>query len=115
MNQAQLFDDSGKVLRDLGMQQAIDHADTDSPGWSERAYEALKEYLKRHSGEFMGEDVRLWAYQDYKLERADNHRAWGSVINRAARNGLIRKVGIRQVANPVAHCANANVWSRGLA
>ena len=101
--QTNLF--TGPELRDKGIKKAVDHAGVE---WADEAYDYLKLYIRR-GHEFMAEDVRRWA-KGWLLEDPPSKRAWGGVIRRAANAGLIEKVGIRQVQNQKAHCANANVW-----
>ena len=110
-----MFDSEGKVLRDIGMQQAVDHAERVEPGWKESAYRYLENFLT-YAGRygiksFMAEDIRAWAHQN-GLNRPPHNRAWGSVIMKAAKRGLIVKIGIGQVKNPAAHSANAAIWRR---
>jgi hypothetical protein len=108
VNQASL-DFSGKDLRDMGMAQAIGHAESVDPNWPESAHQALIRFIGSHRGEFMAEQVREFAAKT-GLSQPPHLRAWGSVFLRAARAGLIRRVGFGQVTNPKAHCANAAVW-----
>ena len=112
-NQAQLIGPSGEALRDAGIQQAIGNANQECASWSEKAFIALQEFLRYTSKRsFMTEELRCWAHQDYGLPRPPHSRAWGGVVGRAAKQGLIRKIGITQVRNRTAHCANAAVWTR---
>lgn len=106
MTQLTLF--SGAALRDQGMQQAIEHAEQDAPGWSQRALEMLDACPMDR---FMVEDLREWAYAN-GLDRVDNDRAWGSVITKAARLGLVMHNGYRSVKNRKAHATPASVWLR---
>lgn len=105
----------GKELAEVGMQQAIDHANEETPEWSVMAYSAIKDFLEASplaEGEFMGEEIRLWAHQEGGLVEPPHKRAWGGVIHKAAKCGLIRKLRIDTVKNPQAHAANAAVWSK---
>lgn len=113
--QHSVFDlDKGRENRDSGMQTAISHADAVSPEWSVRAYSLLQRYLKDYPGEFMAEDFRSFCAQvDFELP--PHARAFGGVISRAAKAGLIRKVRIGQVKNVKAHCALASVWIKNIA
>lgn len=114
MMQSSMFGNDGKVLRDAGMKQAIDHAEQEVPNWSDLALEKVREFIRYYPHlEFMTEDVREWAH--YKgLPQAPSKRSWGGVILKASKQGIIVKVGIGQVKNPKAHCANANIWKRKL-
>jgi hypothetical protein len=107
--QTEIF--TGSQARDEGMNRAVDHANRVVEDWSERAYTELQNFLRSNPGEFMCEDFRGWcAMIDFPLP--PHARAFGGVIARAARAGLIKKAGIGQVKNVKAHCANANVWRR---
>ena len=107
--QTNLF--TGQELRDKGIKKAVDHAGVK---WADEAYEFLlhkilyMKLLPEYGRTFMVEDVRRAAID--VINDPPSNRAWGGVIRRAANAGLIEKVGIRQVTNPKAHCANANVW-----
>lgn len=110
MNQSSMFGGEGEVLRDAGMQQAIDHAEQETPSWSDLALNMVSDFIDAYPHlEFMAEDVRKWSHHK-GLPEPPSKRAWGGVIVRAARLDLIVKVGIGQVKNPTAHCANANIW-----
>jgi len=96
---------TGQQLRDAGMKQAIEHADKVVESWSDKAYDHLLKYIVLHD-EFMAEDLRY----ESKLPEPPSRRAWGQIMLRAAKSGLIYRVGFRAVKNPKAHCANASLW-----
>jgi hypothetical protein len=98
----------GKQLKERGMQKAVDHANQVHTDWSEKAFEFLKSFIIEHK-KFLAEDVRY--YSAGKVPEPPSQRAWGSVIVRAAKAGLIRRVGYEQVKNVKAHRANASVWA----
>lgn len=100
--------ESARRLRDAGMKTAIDHADRISEHWSDRAYWIAEAYARLHS-EFTGEQLRSYA-SAVGLELPPDGRAWGGVLNRLARSGLIRKGGYRNSTNPLAHCRPVTVW-----
>lgn len=103
----------GTAGRDKGMRQALNHAERETPAWGDRAYEALKSFLDYHPSEyFFGENVREWASEQELVPDPPHARAWGGVIAKAARSGLIEKQGIGQVSNPKAHKANAAIWRK---
>ena len=104
------IDFTGAELALKGMQQAIDHADSVSEKWSERAYQLLIKFLKENK-RFMAEDLRSYAaLVDFELP--PHPRAWGGVVVRASNNRLIISINTKPVKNPKAHCANANYWER---
>ena len=112
MNQEALFDESGAELRDRGMKKAIDHAEQETPNWGDLAFDQLKEFTSMFPDlEFMAEDFREYAVLR-DLPIPPHNRAFGSVMARAARAGLIVKVRYGQVQNPKAHRANAAVWRK---
>lgn len=71
-----------------GMRAAEEAANRAQAGWSDRALEALVEvgHTLEH---FTIEDLREKA----GVESPTDERAWGGVVKRAARLGIIRKVG----------------------
>ena len=92
------------------MQRAEDHANQMVDSWSEHAYRFLVSYINSHfyGYEFMVEDVRQAAL--LIVPSPPSQRAWGSVILRAAKSGLIACAGYRRVKNIKAHCTPATVW-----
>lgn len=85
----QLAIDFVRARRDDGIQRAGDHA---GDGWKRRARGYLLEYLATHSGAFLAEDVREFA-EERGLDLPPDGRAWGAVVQGAARDGCIRKIG----------------------
>ncbi len=81
--------------RDTGMLNSVNHAEANSPGWQDEAAALLQQFVngRRFAGRsFMAEDFVAWASQ-IGLEDPPDKRAFGAVIQRAARAGVIRKVG----------------------
>lgn len=105
---SQLNIDYSRQARDKGIEQAEKHANQVHTDWSERAFEFLKSFIETNK-KFLAEDVRFHSIG--KVESPPSQRAWGSVIVRAAKEGLIRRVGYEQVKNVKAHRANASVWA----
>ena len=97
----------GSQLRDKGIKQAINNANDTHEKWSEKAYKFLTDYIKSHH-EFMTEDVRVAS--EKKIPIPPSNRAWGGIILRASRAGLINKVGFANVKNVKAHRTPATVW-----
>lgn len=100
---------TGTELKNGGMAVASLNAEYANQGWNEEAFYLLKKYLKTHIGNFMCEHVRAFARENL-LPEAPSSRAWGSIIVRAVKEGLIVQVGFSKVSNPRAHNANAAVW-----
>lgn len=100
---------SGTALRDIGIAQAVDHAESEAPGWSGRALDMLRRYIAEVGGAFQAEDVREWGKMQ-GLDDPPHKRAWGGVIVRAKNIGLIRFVKYENVQNRQAHATPASVW-----
>ena len=102
----------GLQLRDKGIKKAIDNANDTHDKWSDKAYKFLLDYIKYGEGrdqyEFMTEDVRVAS--EKAIPKPPSNRAWGSVILRASRSGLINRVGFANVKNAKAHKTPASVW-----
>lgn len=99
-----------KQLRDAGMKKAVDHANAVSPNWSEKAYKRLLEFIDRVPGEFMIEDVRAFSVLDDGFEMPPNSKAWGSVVVRAFKAGIIKRVRYDQAKGPKCHMTTVSVW-----
>jgi len=97
---------TGQELRDRGIEQAVSHA---GQKWTDQAYQFLLLFCNGHA-EFMAEDVRRASKGC--VPEPPSKRAWGGVIVRASKAGLIERVGYRQVKNAKAHCTPAAVWRR---
>ena len=98
---------NGTQLRDKGINQAIDNADDTHERWSEKAYKFLTNWIKTQY-EFMTEDVRLASEKEIPLP--PSNRAWGGIVIRASKAGLISRVGFSNVKNVKAHRTPATVW-----
>lgn len=102
---------TGEQLRDLGIQKAVNHADSISPNWSQDALNLIKRFIQQWpADEFMTEDIRAYAEKEKGFVAPLSLRAWGGPICKAKNEGLIEAIGTKQVKNPKAHMANATVW-----
>lgn len=75
--------------------------------WNTLAYAAFVDYANAAKGTFLTEDVRL-ASTD--LPQPPDNRAWGGVVNRARRDGVVKQVGF--APSRTGHCRPMPVWSR---
>lgn len=103
--QPDLFDQA-RARRDLGMQRAADHASRVEPEWIDRAFTFLSDFARTH-GEFLSEDV-VAAASTADFPEPPDRRAWGHVVNRASRAGLIRRVGAKPART--SNCSLKPVW-----
>lgn len=109
-----LFDQpplTGRELAQAGMNRAIVHADEVVENWSEDAYSMFLKYISQFGSgyRFIGEQARTYA-EAMKLPKPPSLRAWGAIMVRAAKSGVITKVGYSQVRNSKAHGANCSLW-----
>ena len=97
---------------EAGMKRAAEHAESDAPGWGERAYGALVAYLAAHKGQtFIAPAVRTWSEETYRLDPPATNWAWGGVIRRASNRGLIKRVGHSSYGDTVAHTRTVVIWT----
>lgn len=78
-----------KDARDTGIERSGERADRDEANWTERAALAIGSYARSVGGPFLIEDAR----ESAGISAPPDGRAWGKATTRAARDGLIRKVG----------------------
>jgi hypothetical protein len=104
MNQLQL----SLEARDKGIAKAIDHANQVHESWGEKAYGMFRDFIYKRKCEFMCEDFRHAVTG--LLPNPPHNRAFGNVLMRAAKAGLIERVRYAPVRNVKAHRANASVW-----
>lgn len=100
---------TGEQLKRQGMKIASESAEEKEPGWNEKAYKFLIEYIKTHE-KFLAEDIR-WASVGIVPE-PPSRRAWGSIIVRAAREGYIERIGYTTTNSPKSHKTPASLWQR---
>lgn len=96
--------DNKEARRDAAMASAVEHADNATPGWSDAALEYVKHFARAHK-EFLAEDVRVLAPLLGLPEPPDN-RAWGAVIRRARKEGIITPAGY----GTDQYCSIKQIW-----
>lgn len=100
---AQLRIDFARAQRDESMQRAVDAAEGRVPRWGEVAFQYIRLYAQQHKGtRFIGRDITQ-AAKVYGLESPASEKAWGGPVQRAVREGVLRKVGFAQ--DPNRHCS----------
>ena len=108
---------TAEELRDAGIKQSVTHADEVVESWSENVWKSMNDYcyfikngfLYAKDRCFMAEQFRLFCVL-LGLPDPPTHRAYGAIIVRAAKAGLIERVGYAPVKNKKAHCTPATVW-----
>lgn len=91
MNQIAMNFDTARAERDAGIQRAAQHAEEASPRWGDLALDRIRAYATNHA-EFISEECTDWAAAQGFTSPADP-RAWGAPFQKAAKLGIIRKVG----------------------
>lgn len=119
MNQSDLFPDSdpdrdnkkrARSARDQGIKRAIDNADRHCADWSDRAFSLVQPYLMRKAGEkITGEEVRQYV-ERMGLPNPPDKRSWGAIMLRAAKKGLLQKVGWTTASDPKVRCNPISLW-----
>jgi hypothetical protein len=109
MNQAQLDltqlnPTAAKRAKDAGMQKAIDNAGKE---WAEMAYDAFCLYARTHL-DLTTEAVRA---ANPQIPAPPDKRAWGAVAKRAARAGIVEKLGLVKAQSPTVHCMYVTSWA----
>lgn len=102
---------AAEVLKEDGMNRAVLGAESLIPGWGDMAFEMLKTFLMEHAGQFMMEDVRAYSYKK-GLPRPERDQAWGAIVRRAFKSGLIAKIGQGIAKDPTRHRGYTALWER---
>jgi hypothetical protein len=95
--------------RDEAIQRAVDHAEAVEPGWANRATELLLEYLAHTRQPFTTLELRHWALGTHGFAGVTNW-AWGSVMAKARKAGIIEQVGTREVGDATSHLKVSPLW-----
>lgn len=102
---------AGIQLAIFGAQAAADKADRKYAGWQDQAWAFFLAYCKKNKdSSFMGEDVRIAAETSGEVPPPQDGRAWGSIIMRASRGALIRRIGFAPVKDRKSHSNPKSVW-----
>ncbi len=78
--------EQARLVRDEGMAQALAHAQEVDESWPERAFRHLIDYAEVNAC-FISHDVTEG------LPSPTDDRSWGPIFVRAARTGIIKRVG----------------------
>lgn len=92
--------------RDLGIERAARKSGED---WQQAALDRLRMYLRAWELPFLTEDFSHWALAN-DFRPPHDGRAWGAVMQTAARRKLIRKVGYR--AAKTSNLSPKVLWQR---
>jgi len=94
-----------------GIDQAAAGADREISGWSQIAFGFIKSYAAAHRGkQYIGHDI-VQASIAAGIVQPSNSKAWGAPIQRAAREGVIVRVGFSP--DPNRHTNPVPLWTTG--
>lgn len=102
------FNFDAQTLKNAGMATALQSAEEKEESWGDKCYNLLKEFVRIHRQEFMTEEFRRWA--ENRIAEPPSKRAYGAVIVRASKDGLITHQGYAPTNNALAHRTPASVW-----
>lgn len=98
----------GAQLRDEGIRRAVEHADAVEDRWSGRALAWVKTIAER-GGTLTSESVMDEAYAT-GLPVPPEPRAWGGIMQAAAKRGWIKRDGFVESGHARAHCRPIARW-----
>lgn len=93
------------------MRRALLSAESKNSLWPAQAMDMLRRFVESYGGPFMVEDVRAFAYKQ-GLQHPDLDQAWGAIVRRAAKSGLIVKIGQGVAKDPTRHRGYTALWQR---
>jgi hypothetical protein len=80
--------------RDDGIARALEHAEQETPDWRVGAIRALECFLRERGNlPFLAEVFRVFATSNALVEEPPDARAWGAVMTRAKKLGLVESCG----------------------
>lgn len=90
-----------------GIRKAEESTEAKAPGWSEKCYALLLQYIKIQK-EFTSEEFRKWV--EDKIESPNHNRSFGGIMLRARIAGLIEEIGYRPTTSVKSHRCPSKVW-----
>jgi hypothetical protein len=101
-----------RAARDEGMNRAAAHAERVTPAWGTMAYRRLVRFAHQTEA-FTTEQARAWAYADGLLP-PPNECAWGAVVTRAVKAGVLTLDDFATAENVSRHCGINRLWRSNL-
>jgi hypothetical protein len=91
------------------MAQALNHAESTEPGWGNLVYQEFLWWCLGESGtKFTAPEFIDYCLKDARVPAPPTNKAFGSCFTRAAKAGLIRKVGYQP--HPLRHASPTVLW-----
>jgi hypothetical protein len=91
-----------------GIERSSANAERKNPGWNDDAYQYVVDYPEK---QFMTEDVRFHA-EECGLPIPPSKRAWGAVMVRARKDGIIQSLGVKRKPSDSSHGTPAVLWEK---
>ena len=101
----------GDTLAVAGSATAAAHAESQSAGWLARATGLAEQFLLQIAGQraFQAAQMRVYAEQ-HGLPPPPDARAWGHIMRRLKKRGLIVSVGTGKSSDPKQHSGFITEW-----
>lgn len=96
---------AARARRDIGIERAARHATRIDPEWLEKAFAFVRQYAENHD-RFLTEDIR--AASRGVVPVTENEKAWGAVMQRAARAGVLAPAGYAPAKT--SNCSPKVLW-----
>jgi len=97
-----------------GMRTATDHAESEDPGWSDRAVLTVAACVAANPHPdrdgLIAPEIRNWCYE-HGLDRPASEHAWGGVMKRARTQGIIVRTNRqRWYGDETIHSSPSSIW-----
>lgn len=114
MKQVTIFDviaaPTPTQLGQMAAEAAANHAERESPGWKDLAFDAFVRYAKLAApNEFITKNAREHAERVWGVPLPPDPRAWGHIATRARVEGVVRF--IKKIEAPHVHGGKVSVWT----
>lgn len=101
---------AAETRRDKGIKRGLTHAEQEKLGWTLLALQSLGHFLgERGDIPFLAEIFRVYAKQNHVPDPPDA-RAWGGVMRRAQKEGLISSCGAERALT--SNCSFKVLWKK---
>lgn len=101
----------GEELAKAGAATAAAHAESQSAGWLARATGLAEQFVINHVDLPSFQAIELRAYAEANgLPSPPDARAWGHVMRRLKKNGVIESVGTGKSSDPKQHNGFITEW-----
>jgi len=102
---------SGEELKTIGQNLALETADKLHEDWTLKAMAMLRQYCRIHGSghQFRGEQARFYCEAN-DIPQPGTKKAYGGLMAKLAKEGLIKRVGFSNTKDPKSHHAHCALW-----